>query len=343
MNAEKHFFYAIDIRKDEMLVGLYDLSGNRKSMAEIETGAKSRTAEHVVGAALSELDNLARAAGVSHRLVKAVGISVPGTVDRRKGWLLDSAVLGWKNTPIYSLIDAHFSRHISRIMDKNANSALRAELVKGDMLPDNLTGVFVEIGGEVESAIILDGKILSGFPYGSGSFGRTSLLVKNGSNGLEIESWQNLVSIPALMSRCDRCESIDRKSQQNFLVELRTRLKNGDRQAVAAVSQEARMLALGFCNIFLFSGLPNIVVGGTIRRIWDILEKMVHTECKRLLGTEFPSRYRISLMTVPEYEFLEGAAIDAIGTVVPLELISQIAVQQKAAIEKMALGITPDT
>jgi len=336
INSERYFFYAIDIRHNESVVALYDLSARRLALDTVRHESRKRSARKVLSSALDRLDEIAHAEGVQRRSVKGVGLSIPGVLDRKSGTVMSSAVLQWKNVPVHEIVDEHFSHNVFKTIDKTANDALRAELVKGNSLPDNVTGVYVQIAGEVDSAMILDGKILSGYPYGSGSFGRSPIMLANGVS--QSVSWQDLISVEALMAKCGANASEDRNIQKQFLAQLRTQFLRGTRTAKDAVAHEARMLAVGFANIFMSLGLPSIIVGGEIREIWDILQSDVYAECKRLTAGDFPRAQKIRIMTLSENESLDGAALDAIGSVVPLELISQLAVQQKAVIEQIAIG-----
>lgn len=348
INPRRYAFYAIEIEVPQTVVAVYDLTGCRLALGRLKVHTLRSSPRRLIAAACHRLGALAAGCGVSASAVRAIGVCVPGTVDRTNGVVLWSAPLGWENVPLARIIGEIGGSQLAVRIDKTANSALRAELLKGGTLPDNVTGVFVEIGKEVDSAIILDGKILRGDPYGSGSFGRSLLFVRGGDPGTVPKTWQELVSLPALEGARESIAASGSRSSARRRVDglddigaclsnLRERIVAGEKGAAETLRTEAEMLALGFANIFLSLGLRNLIIGGPIRAIWDLLEKAVREECSRLTRGRFPGTYTIRLLSVGDHECLEGAALDAIETVVPLELISELAVTQKEVIEEIAI------
>ena len=351
LNAAKHHFFAIDVRVTGVIVAIYDLAGTRVAEDRIATPPMSASPERLLEAAADKLIDLCKKKRISQRSIKALGMAVPGQADREAGLVLNSSSIGWKNVDAQAILLARLNRTMATSIDNSANHAIRAEVWHGHSVHENITGVYVDINESVESAIIIDGKILSARVYGMGSFGRMHIAADDGA------TWESKVSVQSIIERFSRehkprtvaARSATGKNRasrnatlrgtdiRTQLLEIKEAYLKGDRLTVELIQETAHWLAMGISNIFVSLGFPHVIIGGYIRSIWDLVQEQVFRECDSLTEHDFPGAREIRLSSLTELETLEGAALGAIGTVIPLDLLSQLTTEQKEIIESRVL------
>ena len=320
-------FLAVDVRPRRVTVALYNLSGSRLAMSVLKPGQRTRHPSALLEAICGELVQLCESNRIKPQKVAAIGMAVPGQVDRHSGTVIRAPILDWVDLDVQDTFGRLFPR-ASIEVDNSAILAFRAEHHKGHSLPDTFTGVYLDINETVQTARMLDGKTIG---YNNmGSFGRMRVIVDGDKVGKALEE---LISLPALLEAFRGPSRRKRGNPRAELLKLKEAYLDGDPLARDAVEREAEWLAIGISNIFLTLGLPAVVVGGHIRAIWDLLQETVFMRCATLTDGQFPGRHEIRLSSLAELETLEGAALAAIGTIIPLDLISMLTNTQKQIIE----------
>lgn len=331
INARKFHFLAIDVRITGTIVAIYDLAGNRIVESRISTRPDSISPERLLSLAANRLVELCKQKRISLRSLKAVGMAVPGQADREEGKVLSSPRIGWKNVNAEEILLEKIKKKMTTVIDNSANQAIRAEVWLGHSVHENITGVYVDINESVESAIIIDGKILAASPYGTGSFGRMYVSMEQPT------TWENLVSVQSIIERYGGHKKYRKSDIRSKLLEIKEAYIEGDTVAVKIIDDTAHWLAVGISNIFVSLGFPHVIIGGYIRAIWDLIQEQVFKECDELTEHDFPGAREIRLSSLSQLETLDGAALGAIGTVVPLDLLSQLTTEQKDIIESRVL------
>lgn len=133
--------------------------------------------ENEVAQSISEAVTLACAdAKISLGEVNSVGIGTPGVAVRKSGTVLYANNLGFKNTPLGSLLQEKIGKAV--FVENDANAAAYGEVLGGGGKGYNSV-IVVTLGTGVGSGIVIDGKIFSGFNYCAGEIGH-SVIVYNG-------------------------------------------------------------------------------------------------------------------------------------------------------------------
>jgi len=334
INAVKYHFIAFDVRPSETILAIYDLNGKNIAEETLPAPGKSTPTKFIQMLA-EQTGALCRKKRIPLKAIRALGAAFPGQVSREDGVVLQASNLGWSNVPVQDIFLTKLGKKIDTHIDNAANQALRAELWRGHSVPENLTGVYIDINESIESGIILDGKILSGRKFGLGAFGRMRLL--KADKEAKSSTWEELLSLKDLIRRYKNSKAEHISDIPSALLDLREAYLKNSTSAKSVLTEEAHWLALGLSNIILTLGFPTIVVGGYIRSIWDLIQEQVFSECESLTGHAFPLAHEIRLSSLNCRESLEGAALSAIGMVIPLDIISMLTNEHKALIEKKIL------
>jgi predicted NBD/HSP70 family sugar kinase len=153
----------VDVRTDEVRVGLSDLSGlvTEATHVPFERGTPARK---VLGLAVAAAAPLVESAG--HHLV-GIGVGVPGPVDPERRKCVLSLILGWRDVEVADAFERAFGAQT--VVDYNVRAMAAAEARHGlGQRAENL--LYVHVGEGVGFAFIVDGR-----PFRQGAHGVSEL------------------------------------------------------------------------------------------------------------------------------------------------------------------------
>jgi predicted NBD/HSP70 family sugar kinase len=121
---------------------------------------------------IDELGQLADSSGGPSRLL-GIGLGVPGTVDPRRGGIVESPILGWRALPLAALVQERLK--VPVLVDNDVNTLAVSERMygRGRAVEDSIT---VTIGLGVGLGIIVGGELYRGALGGAGEFGHVRVL-----------------------------------------------------------------------------------------------------------------------------------------------------------------------
>ncbi len=116
----------------------------------------SRTIEIMAG----EIDKLSKGKGIDINDCKSIGIATAGSIDLKKGVILNAYNLGFHNVPIIAEMKKYFP-DMSVSLANDADAAALGELHAG-AFRGKKSAVLITLGTGVGGGIIIDGRIYSG-------------------------------------------------------------------------------------------------------------------------------------------------------------------------------------
>jgi glucokinase len=113
-------------------------------------------AESAFLALRSAMERMSAAAGLSYPPPAGCGIGIPGTVDYKSGWLIDSGPLKWRNVGIRELAERILACRVA--VDTDANAGALADLYWG-CARESLDLIYVTWGTGIGAGLIFDRKL----------------------------------------------------------------------------------------------------------------------------------------------------------------------------------------
>ena len=107
-----------------------------------------------------------------HEKPQAIGIAVPGTVDRDEGVAVSAVNLGWQNLPLVALLQDRYG--LPGVIANDANAGAWGEFVFGTGR-DRQHLVYITVGTGIGGGIIEDGRVVRG----SGAAGEIGHILVN--------------------------------------------------------------------------------------------------------------------------------------------------------------------
>lgn len=259
--------------------GTFLFQGKRSSCADV-------SAEAVIEQLITAIEETKAFAHAHQYPVKGIGIGTPGIVDATNRILLGGAenIRGWENLPLADRIEA-----VSALPTQLANDANMMGL--GETIYGAGQGatnvVFLTIGTGIGGAVVIDGKLFTGFGGRGTELGHVPLIANGepcacGSVGC----LEHYASTSALVRRfTHRLNEAGREAEfagQELNGELIVQLyKKGDALATACFDEHCDFLGHGiggFINIF---SPQRVVIGGGLSEAGTFYIEKVSERARR--------------------------------------------------------------
>jgi predicted NBD/HSP70 family sugar kinase len=270
INAECSYVLAIDIGVLDTVFAVSDFNGRILQQKSILTEGEPRP---FLTKLSDEIGSL-----IKHQYPRArfgaVGVSVPGLVDRETGNIEISPNLEWRNVALKTILESRLKLPV--YVENDANSAAFSELWYGPAHNANVgTLVFILVVEGLGTGLIIDGDLHVGSRLGLGGFGHMS----NDPNG-ELCScgrrgcWETFASERATVERFHRVTAKQGLPLVNIEGLIALANKN-DEMAVQSLTITAEYLGEGISNLVHGIYPETVVVGGKITGAWDLIEPII--------------------------------------------------------------------
>ncbi len=268
INAENAYVLALDIGVRETLFAVSDFNGRILIQQALVTEGQP---ERFLKTVADSVQRVAHAQFPRARF-EAVGVSVPGLVDRATGSVVVSPNLEWKDVPVRALLESRLNLPV--YVENDANAAAFAELWYGPLEEVKArTILFVLIVEGVGTGLIINGELHVGTRIGLGGFGHMSIDPAGpecscGRRGC----WEVFASDRATLARYRKLTGRRTgKGAHVSISDVVTLAQQGDASALAVVRETANYLGEGIANLAHGLSPEIIVVGGAIAAAWPVV------------------------------------------------------------------------
>ena len=287
VNAEKAYAVAIGIGVHQSIYMVSDFNGRVLSQHTVRTeGDAERFLTHLSKEIASHLKcHYAKAR------FWAVGVSVPGLLDRADGTVVFSPNLQWDNVPVRRLLEKELRLPV--FVENDANVAALSELWYGPLGVSSAHSLlFVLIVEGIGTGFILNGDLHIGTRVGSGGFGHIPLDPKGPPCSCgNIGCWEALASDDATLKRFHQ-DQPGRSLEVRSVHDLVSLALNGDKDATQHILKTGTLIGRGLRGLAHGLAPEVIVIGGAITEAWPLIEPVLKKELK--------SGYLIEGMSLPQ-------------------------------------------
>jgi predicted NBD/HSP70 family sugar kinase len=296
VNAESSYVIALDIGVIDTVLAVSDFNGRILKQKSFLTEGEPEFFLHKVG---NEIATLMRGPYRRARF-GAVGVSVPGLIDRDTGSVEVSPNLEWQSVPLRKIIEDAVGLPV--YVENDANAAAFSELWYGpDPDADVGTLVFILVVEGLGTGLIIDGELHVGSKFGLGGFGHMSIdpngeLCSCGRRGC----WETFASERATVERYHRVTAKQGLPLVN-IVDLISLANKNDEMAIQSLTITGEYLGEGISNLVHGIYPETVVVGGRITGAWPLIEPIIR---KRLR-----SKYTV----MPNQIVIRPASVDRPG------------------------------
>ena len=234
---------------------------------------------------ISDIENVIKQlVGEVGEKVEGVGIGVPGLIDSKKGEVVMSGNLKWKNVMIKDRLQPHFSFPVRIANDANAAGLGEIKFGSGKKYS---TSVFLTLGTGVGSGIVIDGKLFEGNRSAGAEAGH--MIINVGGNQCTCGNkgcFETYASATALIRETVAAMLNDRTSKmwevgsiENVNGKTAFDYYDKDESAKKVIDEYVKNLSIGIINIANILRPEAIIIGGGVakqgKNLSDRVQKLV--------------------------------------------------------------------
>src|SRR6267378_5226115 len=274
VNAESAYVLAIDLGVKESIYAVSDFNGRILTQRSVLTEGDP---ENFLRSLSREIHSLVRTQFPRAR-VEAVGVSVPGLVDRAAGTLIVSPNLGWRAVPVRAFLEAELELPV--YVENDANAAAFAELWYGPLDEVSVrTLLCVLVVEGLGTGLFINGELHVGTRIGLGGFGHMVIdpaghLCSCGRRGC----WETFASDRATLERFNA--SVKPRERVKTVNDIITLANDKNAAAVEALKDTARYLGEGIANLAHGLSPEVVVIGGAITGAWHLIGPIINEHVK---------------------------------------------------------------
>lgn len=279
----KSYVIGIDLGGTKISTALSDLDGNVIAKFILATEA-SKGEEVVLENIFTSVRNVLVDSKIEKELIETIGIGAPGPLDSKKGIIITTPNLPFKNYRLTEKLENEFG--IKTYLDNDANAAAIGEFVLGagkgtrDM-------VFVTVSTGVGGGAILDGKVYRGRTSNALEVGHMTVMPEGPICGCgNAGCIEALASGTAIAKRAK--EVIDsnavtslRKYETITSYEVFKECEAGDKIAKEIIDRAMGYLGIGIANIITAFDPEMVVIGGGVSKAGDIVFDTINKVVQR--------------------------------------------------------------
>lgn len=318
---------AVDVRSNRSVIALSDAAG-RMLGRQIFATPKSPDDLPALLAALSA-DLLSQQGPDAAEQCHAMGIVLPGMIDRTTGRLIYAPRLGWRDVDLRRAVTAAVGR---RVFVESAPIACALARLWLEPEATRLVNSFayVSVSEGIGVGLVFNGEVLRGEAHTAGEFGHVSLDTAGpecvcGKRGC----WEALACNAATVERYARhltgggsgngAAKRPRGQPTVDIGDVVRRAKSGEPAAVSALVETGRHIGRGLAVVVSAFNPGRIYVGGEITDVWEFLEDPIkealtagsiseRARATPIVADGNPAEYRllgaVALVTAPSYAAL---------------------------------------
>lgn len=262
----------VDLGGTNIATGVIDAENRIIGLGKLKTNSP-RPAREIFDDIIKTIHMAIEDAGIKISDVESIGMGTPGSVDKKRGMVLYSNNIGFKDVEAVKMIQDEF-KDIKVRIENDANCAALAEAIVG-CGKGKSSLVAVTLGTGVGGGIVLDKKLVTGFNDAGAELGHASIKFDGKPcNCGRLGCWEAYASASALIEQTqeamlenkdskmwDLCEGdIEKASGRTSFDAMRL----GDEAGTQVVDTYIGYIAVGCINILNIFQPEVICLGGGI-------------------------------------------------------------------------------
>jgi predicted NBD/HSP70 family sugar kinase len=291
----------VDIGRERLRVEVADLAGT--IVSRVDERNRSRSARSLVQLVRELAEQTVGAAGIGFGDVVAKVVGSPGVLDPRTGALHHAQNLpGWGRRGLMEELTAALGPGI--VVENDANLAAVGEMTSGAARGVDVF-VCITVGTGIGMGIVVNGQLFRGAHGAAGEIGYLPFGWPTDDEPPERGMLEAAVSGHSVVQKAHQHGLVDAKSAK----EVFERARQGDEQALRAVTEEARHLALVVGAVAAVIDPELVVLGGGIGSNTDLLAEPL----EQALRSITPLRPKIVAGELGDAAVLTGAISVGLG------------------------------
>lgn len=278
---DKKYVVGVDLGGTKIYTALVDLDGNMIKEITVKTEAHKGD-KAVLDKLINTIDTVLE--GIDINEVKAIGVGSPGPLDIKKGLVVYTPNLPFKNFNIVQPIKEKYN--IPTYLDNDANAATLGEFMFGAG-KGSTNMVYVTVSTGIGGGAIINGSLFRGSTANALEIGHTTVMKGGPRCGCgNIGCAEAVASGTAIMKRGrEAVESKVETSLKDYdevtAKEVFTEAEKGDKVSQDILNEALSYLGITIANIANSFDPDKIVMGGGVSQAGNIVFEKIDYEMER--------------------------------------------------------------
>lgn len=265
----------VDINSSEIQIGIVSDQNELLEVKKYPTNP-TRPANEIINDVSENILGLLKEQNIPLDQCVGVGIGFPGTIDRKRGTVIYSNNIKWKDVPLAKKIGEVIPCPV-RIAN-NADCAALGEAIAGAG-KNHSDVVMFTLGNGVGGGVIINGEVFEGGSIGGGEVGHQMIEI----NGRECSCGRKgcleaYVSVPALIRSASQISN-----KEMSLKEIFDQYEQGDAEITKLIEQYSTILGQGIANIVNMFRPQLVILGGNmsdyVGKLIEPIKKVMTENC----------------------------------------------------------------
>lgn len=278
---DKKYVVGVDLGGTKIYTALVDLDGNMVKEITVKTEAH-RGDKAVLDKLISTIDTVLE--GVDINEVKAIGVGSPGPLDVKKGLIVYTPNLPFKNFNIVQPIKEKYN--IPTYLDNDANAATLGEFMFGAG-KGSTNMVYVTVSTGIGGGAIINGSLFRGSTANALEIGHTTVMKGGPRCGCGNTGCAEAVASGTAIMKRGR-EAVESKVETSLkdydevtAKEVFTEAEKGDKVSQDILNDALSYLGIAIANIANSFDPDKIVMGGGVSQAGNIVFEKIDYEMER--------------------------------------------------------------
>lgn len=299
---------AINIDAETASLALVNLDGSIVGTSALRAGQAGP--EAFIRRCIEEIKVLCKENHIEE--LEGIGITISGIVGPGNSILSYKLDPRWENFNIKETVSKYWPELKIISLGNEAKSCALAESWFGSSTENLSNYVFVSIGSNISSGIVIDNRLLDGGAQALGEFGHITII--EGGEACECGNkgcWEKYASDKATLKRYAGKISRENACGTDEELTLKTILNSaatGNQPAVETLRETGYYLGLGITNIIRSIDPKAVILSGRITQAWDIIYPEMIKIVKEHTSSGRERNIQILLSSLSEHSGLLGAA-----------------------------------
>lgn len=303
INPNALYTLTIYIDVSMIIIAVVDLN-NEVVLQSSVNSCEINSMEEYIDAAYEEYEKMMVNYPHIKQQIECISIVCSGIIDQRKGEVLLSAQLGWRNAKVVDYTKEKFG--VTTIIDNDVKSALIGELTHAKDYRD-MNLAYMDIGYGIGVSLWVGGQILRGANNSAGEIGHITI----NYNGLQCECGRRgcLNTVLNIKSFINRAR--EHNDTITSIEDIAQKYKDGESWAIALVDDACLYFSIAVNNIIYAYDPAIIKIGGKfINQFEGFLDIMSSSPHYSNYGN-FKIDSDIELSTMGNSSYIIGGAINS--------------------------------
>lgn len=310
INTQSVLTVGVYLDKDIIRTGILDFEGHIVALNEIKFDCRGTDPQLVAQKIAEEVRESISNNKIPISKIIGIGIGMPGIIDFKRGVVVFSAQLGWKNINIINMLEKEIA--IKTTVDNAEKVKVLAESLYGAAKGSNNV-VLISLGSGVGSASIINGEIFRSKNNSVGEIGHTTV----DPNGIMCDCGrrgclQTYIAEGALIQEANKVKDI------TSIRQIIDAADNKENWAVSILDRATTYIAIAINNLVCMYNPDTVILSGKLIEKYPEIKELIEQKCDQYIWEQFNGAFKIVYSMLKNQSVIIGAATLALNTYLDL-------------------------